>query len=71
MAQLTLYVPDALAARLRRDAKRSGKSLSAYVVELTTGGKPSSGWPTGFGRLYGSCALPERDDPPPDERDPL
>lgn len=32
MAQVTIYVPDRLAARLRREAKRAGTSLSAYIA---------------------------------------
>ena len=72
MAQITLYLPDAVAARIRNEAKRSGKSLSAYMAELATGGVPASGWPVGFARLYGSCELPPAiEDAPPAERDAL
>lgn len=71
MAQLTLYLPDAVAARIRKEAKRAGKSLSAYMADLATGGKRSSGWPVGFARLYGACELPAIEDPPADEPDAL
>ncbi|HVV83798.1 MAG TPA: hypothetical protein VHE35_12070 [Kofleriaceae bacterium] len=71
MAQITLYLPDAVAARIRAAAKRAGKSLSGYMTELATGGAPRAGWPQGFTRLYGSCDLPAIDDVPPDEPEAL
>ena len=67
MAQITLYVPDNVAERIRREARRAGKSLSAYMADLVEGRKQASGWPTGFARLYGSCTLPTIEDAPPDE----
>jgi hypothetical protein len=71
MAQITLYVPDHLAERIRREARRAGKSLSAYMVDLVAGRTHASGWPAGFARLYGSCDLGEIEDAPPRELEPL
>ena len=71
MAQITLYLPDDVAERVRREAKRAGKSLSAYMAELATGGKAPARWPAGFSRLYGSCDLPAIEDAPPDEPETL
>lgn len=34
MTQISVYVPDALLARLRKDAKKERRSLSAQVVLL-------------------------------------
>lgn len=34
MAQLTIYLPDELEQRVRKEAKRSKKSLSAFMAEL-------------------------------------
>ncbi len=70
MSQLTIYLPDELAASLRRDAKKAGKSLSAYMAELATRrGRGKAVWPQEFNRLYGACRgeLVEPEDPPPDE----
>lgn len=70
MAQLTLYIPDDVATRLRRDARRAHKSLSAFVVERLVDTKDGD---TGARQrklraLYGSCHLPENiEDAPLDE----
>jgi hypothetical protein len=73
MAQLTIYLPDEVEARIRRDAKKAGQSLSAFIVSLTGPKGGRAGWPRGFDKLYGSWEgdFPEIDDPPPAERDPL
>jgi hypothetical protein len=65
---VTLYVPDDLLAKLRRQAKRAGKSLSAHVVALIENRRPA-GWPSGFVDLFGSWQgeFPTPEDPPPDE----
>ena len=72
VAQITLYVPDAIAKKLRADARRAKKSLSAYVTELAAG-RRESGFPKWFLELEGSCkgTLVTPDDPPPDEPDAL
>ena len=68
MSQVTIYLPDELAASLRRQARRAGKSLSAYIADLA-GRRPPRAWPPGFEKLYGACRgeLPDVEDPPPDE----
>lgn len=57
MAQLTLYIPDAVADDLRRAAKRANKSLSSYVVQLVQGDKkakkPSKAFLSTFGSWEG------------------
>jgi len=60
MAQLTLYLPDDVATRLKREARRVKKSLSAYVVERLEGGRePTQARREMLRSLYGSCQLPE------------
>jgi hypothetical protein len=51
MSQVTIYLPPALAARARREAKRRGTSLSAYVASLL---QPSPRR-AALAKLYGSC----------------
>ena len=36
MAQLTIYLPDAVEKKVRADARRAKKSVSAYITELAT-----------------------------------
>jgi hypothetical protein len=73
MAQVTIYLPDELARRLRREAKKSGRSLSAYIAALASGRPRRAGWPRGFDQLYGSWQgdFPDIEDLPADEREPL
>jgi hypothetical protein len=73
MPQVTIYLPDDVAARLRREAKKAGRSLSAYIANLATRKPERNGWPTGFSKLYGSWRgnFPEIEDSPPEEREPL
>jgi hypothetical protein len=74
VAQVTIYLPDEIADRIKREARRVHKSLSAYVTELATRKlEPASKWPAGFARLYGSCKgeLTEPEDLPPEDREPL
>jgi hypothetical protein len=68
VAQLTIYVPEAVAKRLKAEARRARKSVSAVVVGLVEGrGRPRR-WPKGFEGLYGSCRgeLPVVEDQPPE-----
>ena len=57
MAQLTLYIPDAVADELRRAAQRAQRSLSSYVVELVQSDKklkkPSKAFLSTFGSWEG------------------
>ena len=67
VAQLNIYVPDEVAANLRRLADQQGVSLSKYATTLLTREQPSQ-WPSEFfaetcGFLTGD--FPEIDDPPP------
>jgi len=70
---VTLYVPDAVLRKLRADARRAKKSLSAYVAELAAGRSRHRGFPRSFLDLQGSCqgTLVPPEDPPPDEPDAL
>ena len=36
MGQLSIYLPDEVEKRLRRNAKRARKSVSAYIAQLET-----------------------------------
>jgi hypothetical protein len=54
MAQLTLYIPDALEKELRRAARRAKKSLSAYMVELAGKRLKPGQWPKSFSDTFGS-----------------
>ncbi|MEW5742833.1 MAG: hypothetical protein AB1938_28205 [Myxococcota bacterium] len=37
MSQVTIYLPRDVEARARREAKRRGKSLSAYIASVLSG----------------------------------
>ena len=67
MAQLNIYVPDEVAANLRKLADQEGVSLSKYATSLLTQEQPSQ-WPPKFftetcGFLTGDFL--EIDDPRP------
>ena len=67
MAQLNLYVPPELAARLKRDARRAGLPISRYVVSLLS--KPAeSEWPAGF--FSKTCGFLREDFPEPEDQLP-
>ena len=53
MAQITLYLPAKIAARLKEAATRSGQSVSAFVTALAARELSPGGWPANFERLYG------------------
>lgn len=73
MAQLTIYLPDDVEKKVRQDARRAKKSVSAFIADLATTKKESRGsdaaWARQVAKLYGSWEgrFPEIDDPPPDE----
>ena len=69
MAQITIYVPDEVARRLRSAARRAKKSLSAYLTEIASGRNERRKWPKWFFALQGSCrgTLKVPEDPAPDE----
>ena len=53
MAQVTLYLPDEIAGRLKEAARESGQSVSAFVTALAVRKLSPGGWPPSFERLYG------------------
>ncbi len=54
MAQLTIYLPEPTLRRARREARRRGQSVSAYVAQLVEGGgKKGQGWPKDFLDTFG------------------
>lgn len=69
MAQLTIYLPDALEEKLRRDARRAKKSVSAYLADIAARTLQPSTWPPSFAKLAGSWSgeFPAIDDPAPDD----
>jgi hypothetical protein len=73
MAQVTLYLSDDLEKRLKREARRAKKSLSAFISELALRKLKPEQWPAGFEGLYGSWQgdFPTPEDPPPEEREKL
>lgn len=72
MAQLTIYLPDQVEKKVRLEARRAKKSVSAFIADLATRGEARVGdaaWAREVARLYGSWVgpFPEIEDPPPDE----
>jgi hypothetical protein len=68
---MTIYLPDDLAKEARKRAKKSGRSLSAFVAELLERQVRPRTWPRSFADLYGSCELAEIEDLQPDEPDKI
>jgi hypothetical protein len=72
--QLHFSVDPATAARLEREARRRGMSLSRYLSALVSAAVPSA-WPTGYlERVVGACAssgLLEPPDGKPEVRETL
>lgn len=76
MAQLTIYLPDEVEKKVRREARRVKKSVSAYIADLATKKESrlsDAAWARQVKKLYGSWLgpFPEIDDPPPDEPESL
>jgi hypothetical protein len=73
MSQITIYLPDAIEAVIRREAKRARVSVSAYIARLASQKTGAKGWPKGFEKLSGSWLgpLPVTEDPPPAEVEPM
>jgi hypothetical protein len=67
MAQVTIYLPDAIAKRLRTAARKARKSLSSYVAGLLEPGPAHRRWPDGFFDLAGTTTIELGDDPPAKE----
>ena len=71
MAQVTIYLSDAILSEARRRAKRQKKSLSAYFSEILARETTQDQWPQSFVDLLnqGEGDLTEPADPPPEEVD--
>ena len=54
MAQVTLYLPDEVAKRIKRAAKQSGQSVSSYVTSLATRELAPNKWPDSFLKVLGT-----------------
>ena len=69
MAQMTLYLPDELARRIRKAAASARTSVSAYLAELAERKLKPRAWPKGFAQLSGSFLgdFPEIADPRPED----
>ena len=67
MAQVTLYLPDKVAGRLKHAARKSGQSVSAFVTALAERELSPGKWPVSLERLYGGWEgdfIVEPDAPP-------
>lgn len=54
MAQVNFYIPDPLEKKLRKEAKSSGKSLSAFLAELIRFRLEREEWdPEFFDKFFG------------------
>lgn len=76
MANLTIYLPDDVEKKVRQDARRAKKSVSAFIADLATKKDTrltDAAWAREVAKLYGSWVgpFPEIDDPPPDEPEAL
>lgn len=73
MAQITLYLPDEVARRIRAEAKKAKVSVSAYMASLATAKLSPHAWPPGFAQLFGSWEgdFPPVEDAPPDSVESL
>jgi hypothetical protein len=72
MSQVTIYLPDGIAREARREAKKQGKSLSAYVASLLTRRAESGdGWSKDFLSTFGGWAgaFPEIPELTPEARE--
>lgn len=73
MAQITIYLPDHMAAKARQMAKEANKSLSSYLGEILMRESSSKQWPKDLLDLLdkGGGELEEPDDPPPEHVEKL
>jgi len=71
MAQVTIYLPDAVASAAKQRAKRSGKSVSAWITDLLERELGAKKWPAALIELltHGSGDLVEPEDPPPEDEE--
>ncbi|TDI47946.1 MAG: hypothetical protein E2P02_02130 [Acidobacteria bacterium] len=68
MAQVTIYLPDALIEEARKQARGAERSLSSWVAELVRRETTAVEWPKSLVDLltHGRGDLVEPDDPPPE-----
>jgi predicted transcriptional regulator len=74
MGQLNVYVPDDLEEKIKKEAKRSGKSVSAFVLEAVKDKVSPRQWSEEFLSTFGAAEnldLEEPEDAPPQKRTPL
>jgi len=73
MAQVTIYLPGRLAAATRKHARRSGKSVSAWIADVLERETGARTWPAALLDVLGrgGADLVEPDDPPPEDPEPL
>jgi hypothetical protein len=73
VAQVTIYLPDPVAAEVRRQAKRANRPVSTFIAEVVAEHTRPSGWPRWFVALLskGEADLVEPDDPPPEDVEPI
>jgi hypothetical protein len=74
MAQLTIYVPDEVEKKVRQEARRRGKSVSALISEMLKGEVEETGWhPDFFKKVVGGWKgpFPTITREPPEDRPPL
>lgn len=74
MGQLNVYVPDELEEKIKREAKREGKSVSAFVLEAVKNKVDPQSWNEEFLNTFGAAEnldLEEPEDSVPQKRRPL
>lgn len=71
MAQVTIYLPDAVASAAKQRAKRSGKSVSAWITDVLERELGAKQWPKPLLELLasGKGDLVEPEDPPPEDEE--
>lgn len=72
MAQLTIYLPEPTIRRAKREARKRGQSVSAYVAQLVEGGgKKRQAWPRDFLETFGAWRgrFPKIEKLPAEERE--
>lgn len=70
MAQLNVYVPDELEEKIKKEAKRAGKSVSAFMVDAVRTQVDPKRWSAEFLSTFGSWEgeFPEIKDAPLQKR---
>lgn len=73
MAQVTIYLPEAVAAATRKRARRANKSVSAWIAELIERETGMRTWPKALLDVLssGGGGIVEPEDPPPEDVDPV